>query len=304
MMGGDITASSRPGEGSTFSIELPATVDALEAAKSAAAAGGQAVEIVEGESRPVPLAGRPVLVIDDEADARDLLQRTLEGDGFDVRTAESGEEGLRLARELAPAAITLDVMMPGMDGWEVLRRLKADPELQRIPVVMVSILHEKGMGFALGAAEYLTKPVDRKLLLYLAGRYAAKESRGLVLVVEDDPPTRELVRRTLEQEGWRVDEAENGKRGLERAAEETPDLVVLDLMMPVMDGFEFLREFRRSEAGRGVPVLVLTAKELDPEERRFLEERADSVVQKDAAELDAAIGQVRTAVAARMRDAT
>jgi signal transduction histidine kinase/CheY-like chemotaxis protein len=302
MMGGDITVKSRAGEGSTFSIGLPASVDVLKAAKAAAAAGGQTVELAAGESHGVSPAGHPVLVIDDEADARDLLRRTLEGDGFDVRTAESGEEGLRLARELGPSAITLDVMMPGMDGWEVLRRLKADPELQRIPVVMASILHEKGMGFSLGAAEYLTKPVDRKLLLHLVGKYAAKASQGLVLVVEDDPPTRELVRRTLEGEGWRVEEAENGARGLERAAERTPDLVVLDLMMPVMDGFEFLRELRRREAGCEVPVLVLTAKVLDPEERRFLDEQVEGVVQKDADALDTVMERVRAAVAAHTRE--
>jgi len=298
MMGGDITVTSRPGEGAAFSIELPASVDALGAARAAAAAGGQTVELGAGESRRVPTEGRPVLVIDDEPEARDLLQRTLEGDGFEVRTAERGEEGLRLARELEPAVITLDAMMPGMDGWEVLRRLKSDPQLRGIPVVMVSILHEKGMGFALGAAEYLTKPVDRKLLLHLVGSYASRAGQGRVLVVEDDASTRELVRRTLEVEGSRVEEAENGAVGLERAAQRTPDLVILDLMMPVMDGFEFLRELRRSEAGREIPVLVITAKDLDAEERRFLDARVETVVQKDADDLDATIERVRAAVAA------
>jgi len=290
---------SRPGEGATFRIDLPATVDILEAAKSTAEATGHTVEIREGESHVPQAANRPVLVIDDEADARDLLRRTLEGDGFDVYTAESGEVGLRLARELSPAVITLDIMMPGMDGWEVLRQLKADPELQRIPVVMMSILHEKGMGFALGATEYLTKPVDRKLLLHFVGKYSARPGERRVLVVEDDAPTRELVRRTLEQDGWQVLEAENGELGLEQASKEPPGLVVLDLMMPVMDGFQFLREFRKTGAGRATPVLVLTAKDLDREEQRFLGEQAAAVVQKNAGDLSSAIEEMRSVVAAR-----
>jgi signal transduction histidine kinase/DNA-binding response OmpR family regulator len=299
LMGGEITVHSRPGEGATFRIELPATVDVLEAAKSAAETPGQTVENREGERHVPQITNRPVLVIDDEADARDLLRRTLEGDGFEVTTAESGEVGLQLARELSPAVITLDIMMPVMDGWEVLRQLKADPELQRIPVVMMSILHEKGMGFALGATEYLTKPVDRKLLLHFVGQYSARTSERRVLVVEDDAPARELLRRTLEQEGWQVFEAENGKQALERASVEMPGLVVLDLMMPVMDGFQFLREFRKTAAGRTVPVLVLTAKELDREEQRFLGEQAAAVVQKNAGDLNAAIEEMRSLVATR-----
>jgi CheY-like chemotaxis protein/anti-sigma regulatory factor (Ser/Thr protein kinase) len=301
MMGGDITVTSRVGEGSTFRIELPASVDALEAAKAASVEGGQTVELAGEDARQVALASGPALVIDDQEEARDLLRRTLEGDGFEVRTAESGEEGLALARELAPCVITLDVMMPGMDGWEVLRRLKADPETQHIPVVMVSIIHEKGLGYSLGAAEYLTKPVDRSLLLHLVAKYGGKGAQPLALIVEDDETGRELVRRTLEGEGWRVDEAENGAVGLQRAEQQTPDLVILDLMMPVMDGFEFLRELRRSKSGRDVPVVVLTAKELDPDEREFLNQQAETVLSKDSDTLEAAVEQVRAAVAERTR---
>ena len=294
MMGGEISVTSRAGEGSTFTISLPAHVDALKLAKATAEASGEAVEIHQREASEGPPPRRAVLVIDDDAQARDLLRRTLEADGHAVATAENGEEGLRLAREIEPLAITLDVMMPGTDGWAVLRELKNDPELQHVPVVMVSIIQERGIGFALGAAEYLTKPVNRELLRELVGKYAES---GPVLVVDDDPDARQLVRRTLEQAGRTVLEAENGQVALERVAEEMPDLVVLDLMMPVMDGFQFLRELRRSEAGRGVPVLVLTAKDVSPEEKRFLEAQAELVVQKGAGDLDAALAQVREAVA-------
>ena len=147
--------------------------------------------------------------------------------------------------------------------------------------------------------EYLTKPVDRKLLLHFVGKYSARPGEKRVLVVEDDAPTRELVRRTLEQDGWQVLEAENGELGLEQASKEPPGLVVLDLMMPVMDGFQFLREFRKTGAGRATPVLVLTAKDLDRDEQRFLGEQAAAVVQKNAGDLSSAIEEMRSVVAAR-----
>jgi signal transduction histidine kinase/ActR/RegA family two-component response regulator len=174
MMGGDVTVQSRPGQGSSFTIELPASVGPLEAARAAPAAG--ALPAAQPRAALSAAPGRAVLVIDDDATARDLLRRTLAGDGFAVAEATTGAEGLRLARELRPAVISLDVMMPDMDGWAVLRQLKADPELAQIPVVMVSILPEKGLGFALGASEYLTKPLDRNVLLQLVRRYAGGDA--------------------------------------------------------------------------------------------------------------------------------
>lgn len=284
-----------PGEGSTFTITLPAVVDAREAARAAEEIDQTAAaETIEAPARTV--ADQVVLVIDDDPQARDLLRRTLEGEGYTVETADSGEAALERARELNPAVITLDVMMPSMDGWAVLRALKADPGLQQIPVVMVSIIHEKGMAFALGAADYLTKPVDRELLRLVVGKYVEASGPGDLLVVDDDPAARQLVRRTLEPSGWTVREAENGRDALDRVADAAPDLIVLDLMMPVLDGFGFLRELRRGEAGRAIPVIVLTAKEVTPEEKRFLEEQAELVVQKDADDLSLALDQIRDAV--------
>jgi CheY-like chemotaxis protein len=218
-----------------------------------------------------------------------------------VATAADGDEGLSLARKILPDVITLEALMPGSAAWSILRELKADSALQPIPVVMVFLRHDEGMGFSLGAAGYLAKPVDRKLLLRLVDMYATADSSKRVLVVDDQPDVRDVVRRTLEQAQWQVSEAENGRVGLDRVAEVEPDLVVLDLMMPVMDGFEFLRELRDTPLGCTLPVLILTAKELGTEERRFLETQSAHVMAKDARHIDAAMAQVREAVAMQKR---
>jgi len=187
---------------------------------------------------------------------RDMLQRFLSREGFRVVTAPGGEAGLELARELHPDAITLDVLMPGMDGWAVLAALKADPDLAEIPVIMLTIVDDRNMGYALGASEYLTKPVDRERLVSVLHRYGDAPSPGRVLVVEDEAATRELLRRVLEAEGWTVAEAENGRAALERVAEQRPDLILLDLMMPDMDGWETYDNIRQMT---DVPVIVVSA---------------------------------------------
>lgn len=266
MMGGDVTVASQPGEGSTFTIRLPADAPgALPAADADAAEGSGA-------------AGT-ILVIDDQPEAREIVRRLLVAEGFRVIEAASGTQGLALAREQRPDAITLDVLMPGMDGWAVLEALKADPEVAGIPVIMLTMLDDHRLGFALGASEYLTKPIDRDRLRGLVTRYRRHGARE-VLVVEDDPPTRELLRRLLESDGWTVAEAENGRAGLESLASRPPGLILLDLMMPVMDGWQFARELRAHEAWRDIPVVVITAKDLTPEDRRALNGGVQGVLQK------------------------
>ena len=188
-----------------------------------------------------------MLVIDDDPTVHDLVQRFLNKEGLNMKAARSGEEGIRLAKELHPAVITLDVLMPGMDGWAVLTELKADPALSEIPVIMLTIMDEKQMGYALGAADYLTKPIDWDRLVAILQRYDCARPPCPLLVVEDDPVMRDMLRRRLEKEDWTVIEAENGRVALERMTERQPELILLDLMMPEMDGFQFLDEIRKHE---------------------------------------------------------
>jgi CheY-like chemotaxis protein len=241
-----------------------------------------------------------VLVIDDDAPSRELMARFLGREGFRVVTASSGAEGLRLAREIRPRLITLDVLMPGMDGWNVLAELKADPELAEIPVVVVSITDDAALGYALGASEYLTKPVDRERLTTIVQRYLALQTTGPVLVVEDDPLSRSLLRDAVERLGCRVVEAENGSVGLASARAERPSLILLDLMMPVMDGFEFLEELRRDAGGDTIPVVVVTAKDLTPEERETLGLKRDRILEKGGRSRERLLEEVRTLVRAHL----
>jgi CheY-like chemotaxis protein/anti-sigma regulatory factor (Ser/Thr protein kinase) len=289
MMGGDITATSEFGRGTTFTIELPTQTDAQEAAATA-------VQPEQPEAKVVLPGVRPILVVDDDPASRELVQRTLESEGFSVVTAATGEEGLELARELKPSLITLDVLMPSMDGWSVLQEVKADPELEHIPVMMISIAGDKELGYTLGAVECLTKPVDRDKLRQLASQYAGPAGGGHALVVDDDEGIRSLFRRALADDGWTVDEAENGAIALDLAAKNRPDLVLLDLMMPVMDGFEFVMHYRKLEGCGETPIIVVTAKDLDQNEREKLLGGVERIVEKGALTRQQLLGQVRELV--------
>jgi len=279
-----VTVESTPGTGSTFIIKLPdqgvvapAAVDS-PAPVPAAAADGRAT----------------VLVVDDDPSVRSLLARTLEKEGYRVISAANGVEALALAREHRPQAITLDVMMPKLDGWGALKQLKADAELREIPVIMVTVLNERGMAIPLGAADFVTKPVDRQRLTAILREHCVNPSSASILVVEDNLPTREVLCRSLESMGYAAYAAVNGRDGLDWLANHpTPSLILLDLMMPEMDGFEFLRELRKQPAFVDVPVIVVTAKELTVEDVRMLSGQTDGIIAKDQAYLTELAAAVR-----------
>jgi CheY-like chemotaxis protein len=220
-----------------------------------------------------------ILVVDDDATVRELVERHLERAGFAVVTARGGQEGLRLVRELRPAAVTLDIMMPDLDGWTVLAAIKGDPALASIPVVLMSIAEEKNRGYALGAADYLVKPVDRAKLVETLTSICGPDA-GRVLLVDDDDLVRRGVRQALEPIGWKVTEAEDGQIAVESLAAARPDVIILDLMMPKMDGFEFLNELRARPDWQDIPVVVITAKDLTEEDRNRLNGGVERIIQK------------------------
>ena len=291
MMGGEIALGSEFGQGSTFTVKIPVLNPTARRSRATGSRHGRA----QGNGK----AGT-VLVIDDDASARDLLKRYLSKEGFHVVAAAGGEEGLQKAQELQPVFITLDVMMPSMDGWDVLSALKADDQLCQIPVVMMTMVDDKNLGIALGATDYMIKPIDRDRLTALASRYRNPAAGDhAVLVVEDDDSTRKLIGRILEGAGWSVTEAENGKVALEKLSECRPALILLDLMMPVMDGFSLLAEMRKQTEWNATPVVVITAKELTTEERNWLNGEVRQVLQKGSYSREQLLDQVRKFAMAR-----
>ena len=268
MMGGDVTLTSEAGKGSTFTVRLPASTDVPAEAP---------ISSDRGRSTRADC----VLVIDDDATARELISDHLKAGGFSVVTAAGGVEGIKLAKELQPTAITLDVMMPDLDGWSVLAALRQNPELADIPVIMVSIVDDKRRGIALGAAGYLTKPIDRERLHRLVRRFQAPTRATRVLMVEDDASQRERMLGWLERPQWIVREAANGREALDLLRKDKPDVILLDLMMPEMDGFEVVAALQGDKDWRDIPVIVITSLDLTAKDRERLNSGVQSVLVKE-----------------------
>ena len=291
LLGGDIKVESREGEGSTFSLRIPLRMPLARETETGGPSDGPVTPIpATSHGRAEPL----VLVIDDDPSSREFLARHITSGGMQVTTAASGQDGLDRAREIRPDAITLDVFMDGLDGWAVLAAVKSDPDLQDIPVIMCSISDDKEAFLSLGAVEFMTKPVRREAYLGAIRRHMRADGDGAaagdILVVDDLAENREIIRRQLGGLGHRFVEAENGRVALDRLADiGTLRCVMLDLMMPEMDGFEFLKRFRREEKWADVPVFVVTAKTLTPEEREILSSAAQQVVCRDGQSIDRVI---------------
>ena len=280
MMGGDISVESIHGQGTTFSLVIPQTVESINpkgtqffapAISSSSSSSSDSESVMENKFLSPQTSRQTVLVIDDDGDAREILRRSLDEAGYDVVCAASGEQGLALAGELLPDAITLDVMMPQMDGWSVLRQLKEIPVVSEIPVILLSIVDDRPMGHSLGAADYLTKPIDRKRLLSVLETHLSGQNSPTILVVEDDVNAREIMGRFLQRQDWTVELASNGREALQYLDENLPNLIVLDLMMPEMDGFEFIQVLRQNSNWQSIPVIVVTAKALTISDQQQLE---------------------------------
>ena len=256
VLGGSVAVESIAGRGTTFTVTVLANLHA------------EGTETVQEPEDLGARGGDLVLVIDDDADQRALMTKFLHREGFKVRTAANGGIGLTLARELKPHAILLDVMMPGIDGWSVLSALKADASLADIPVVMVTFVEQRALAASLGAADYVMKPVRWDRFKSVMDRYRPPENN--VLLIDDDADGRARIRKALERDGWRVTEAENGKDGLEQIDAARPGIILLDLTMPVMDGFSFLEAMRSRPDCAAIPVVVLTALDLTWDDRRRL----------------------------------
>ncbi|WP_455366188.1 ATP-binding response regulator [Kaarinaea lacus] len=303
LMGGEISVESELGKGSVFTISLPAHVK-----ESIGSKPEKESEALSFDSNRLSRVRKPdrreirqerrcktstVLIVDDDPMACELQQRHLSKQSYDVICAKSGEEGIRKINELVPDVILLDVMLSDMSGWQVLTYVKSQPHLVHIPVIMLTMINEKSTAYSLGATAYLSKPIDREELTGTVNRCVRKAGQETILVIDDDADARKLARLILENDGYSVIEAENGYLGLMRVAERIPSVILLDLLMPNMNGHEFLNELELNERWQDIPVIALTAMELDENERQGLEKRVSMVIQKGAYSIDQVLNAVR-----------
>ncbi|AKU99081.1 hypothetical protein AKJ09_05745 [Labilithrix luteola] len=290
LLGGTVAVKSTLGRGTTFTVKFPHALD-----PSRVKAGAHPKPTGD-TGKPVQTNETSVLIIDDDPMIHQLLRGHLESDGFRVHVASDGMAGLAAAREQRPSVIILDLHLPKLDGWNVLSRLKGDPNIASIPVIILSVEEERARGFTFGACEYLVKPVEPEVLIEVVRQSVAVGS-GDILVVDDDPGTREVVSRSLRAAGFATTEAASGEEALLRARVVSPALVVLDLLMPNVDGFEVLRTLRSE--GNAVPIVVLTGKELTDGEAHVLREGVSRIIHKGGVAFEQVVAEARQLVAAR-----
>lgn len=287
-LGGELTVTSQLSRGSVFTLCVPVQPPATT--QLATPAPVATPQLAQG--------GPPsVLVIDDDPNSRDLMVRFLQKEGFSAQTAADGRQGLLMARQLRPGLITLDVMMPEVDGWSVLAALKADPELANIPIMMITVSDQQDKGYALGASEFLSKPVDFSRLAAVLREHCPTPGDRPILVVEDDEISGHLLRRNLEKEGYPAIIAANGRAALEVIRLRKPSVILLDLMMPEMDGFEFVQIVRSRKDLNDVPIIVLTGKDLTEEDKQRLTGCVTSILQKQTASPEDLQKELRAALA-------
>ena len=267
MMGGGVEVTSEVGEGSTFSIFVPrVTEDQIEEDESDV----QNPALSEGDEY--------ILLVDDDRATHDVVKRAIKKEGYTVYSAFDGDEGMEQARKAIPKLILLDVLMPGRDGWSVLKEIKNDVKLKDVPVVITSVLNEESLASSLGADDYMKKPIDRSFFINLVKRYITEKDQK-VLIVDDDENTRDLLAKIINSEGYLSIDAKNGEDALERAKEK-PDLIVLDLDMPRMDGFEFIEASR--ELGLNIPIVVFSGKDITAVEEKMLSKYTEGIVKKES----------------------
>jgi len=290
LMGGNVHVESILGQGSSFICQIPQNIELKKEPEITSSPHEIKSELNTITNISHDSTLKKVLIIDDDHSARELLQRNLEGEGYDVLCASNGKDGLLIAKKWQPSLITCDIMMPVMDGWDVLKELKNNKDTEQIPVVMVSMMGNESIGLSLGAVDHLSKPVDRDLLKKVVLKYAL---RGKALVVEDDEAAREIALKSLSSIGWQTASAENGQEGLDVFKGDDFDLILLDIMMPVMDGFGFIKGLRATKKGRNVPVIVLTAKDLSPEEKALLDGTVEQVFLKGESSIEDLLTQIK-----------
>jgi signal transduction histidine kinase/DNA-binding response OmpR family regulator/HAMP domain-containing protein len=286
VLGGELKVESEFGHGSTFTLEIPQEFPEEQKGKiekpperPVAPHPAAPQSTAPRPSMPAQGSGTRVLCIDDDPDVIEILTRYLVPEGYSVLGANSGDEGIRIALEQHPSLITLDIMMPRKDGWQVLRELKANPELQDIPVIIHSIIDNKPLAISLGAIDVVAKPAEPKRLLALVQR-AANSRESFVLVVDDNEDFTLAVRRLLEADGFKVEIANSGLQALEILEKSVPSIIFLDLVMPQMDGYDVIQRLQRNESWKNIPLVVLSGKELTSEEWEKLNSYAKGNLKK------------------------